>query len=202
MNASDEINALLNYGYAVLEAQVRKYINAVGLDPCVGFLHELALSKQPLVYDLQELYRWIVDLSVVELLEAKKLKTSDFITTENYHIRLKENIAKMLIERIKNHFNTRSLYKNRNSTYDTILQDNVQHLANYMLDKSQKLQLDIPVVRVIRNDDLEIRHALLNMTPEQRRELGINKSTLWYIQKKLRDGKKVKLYDKVMAKIL
>jgi CRISPR-associated protein Cas1 len=39
------------------------------------------------------------------------------------------------------------------------------------------------------------------MTPEQRKELRINKSTLWYIQKNLRDGKKVKLYDKVRGKI-
>jgi CRISPR-associated protein Cas1 len=63
MNASDEINALLNYGYGALESQVRKYINAIRLDPAVSYLHELATSKTPPVYDLQELYRWIVDLS-------------------------------------------------------------------------------------------------------------------------------------------
>jgi CRISPR-associated protein Cas1 len=45
MNASDEVNALLNYGYAILESEVRKDINAVGLDSTVGFLHELGSSK-------------------------------------------------------------------------------------------------------------------------------------------------------------
>lgn len=45
MNASDEINALLNYGYAILESEIRRDINAVGLDPTIGFLHELAQSK-------------------------------------------------------------------------------------------------------------------------------------------------------------
>ena len=30
MNASDEVNALLNYGYAILESEVRKDLNAVG----------------------------------------------------------------------------------------------------------------------------------------------------------------------------
>lgn len=49
MNASDEVNALLNYGYAILESEVRKDINAVGLDPAIGFLHELDESKEPLV---------------------------------------------------------------------------------------------------------------------------------------------------------
>ena len=28
----------------------------MGLDPNIGFLHEINHSKQPLVYDLQELY--------------------------------------------------------------------------------------------------------------------------------------------------
>jgi hypothetical protein len=32
-------------------------------------------------------------------------------------------------------------------------------------------------------------------------EPDINKSTLWYIKKDLREGKKVKLYDKIEAKI-
>jgi CRISPR-associated protein Cas1 len=39
------------------------------------------------------------------------------------------------------------------------------------------------------------------MTSAQRKDLGINKSTLWYIPKNLREGKKVKLYDKVRARI-
>jgi len=37
-------------------------------------------------------------ISVIQLLEEKKIKNSDFIITENYHTRLGENIAKMLID--------------------------------------------------------------------------------------------------------
>jgi CRISPR-associated protein Cas1 len=59
MNASDEVNALLNYSYALLESVVKKYVNAIGLDPSIGFLHEIAKSKSPLVYDVQELFRWV-----------------------------------------------------------------------------------------------------------------------------------------------
>ncbi|AIC16666.1 hypothetical protein NVIE_2460 [Nitrososphaera viennensis EN76] len=33
--------------------------NGVGLDPAIGFLHDLAESKEPLVCDLQELFRWL-----------------------------------------------------------------------------------------------------------------------------------------------
>ena len=56
-NASDEINALLNYGYAILESEIRKSINGIGLDYSIGFLHEINQSRTPLVYDIQELFR-------------------------------------------------------------------------------------------------------------------------------------------------
>ena len=71
-NASDEINALLNYGYAILESEIRKAINAIGLDYSIGFLHEINQSRTPLVYDIQELFRWLIDVSVIQLLGRKE----------------------------------------------------------------------------------------------------------------------------------
>lgn len=120
--------------------------------------------------------------------------------TEGYHVRLEEHTAKMLIDEIKANFNARNQYKN--TTYDTILLDNVQNLANYVQDKHKELQFNVPDIQLKRDDDNATRDFILNMTPEQRKELDINKSTLWYIQKNIRDGKKVKLYDKVKAKIV
>jgi len=67
MNASNPINALLNYGYAILESMVRKDINTIGFDASIGYLHEIGHSKHPLVYDLQELFRYVIDYSVIEL---------------------------------------------------------------------------------------------------------------------------------------
>jgi CRISPR-associated protein Cas1 len=156
MNASDEVNALLNCGYAILESEIRKTINSIGLDSAVGFLHEVAASKTPLAYDMQELFRWLVDMSVIQLLEEKKLKKSDFIVTENYHIRLRETAAKMLIEKISLNLNRTTKYKSKNHTYQNILLDNVQHLANFMLGK-QSLQFNIPAVKIQRNDPLEFK---------------------------------------------
>ena len=137
-NASDEINALLNYGYAILESEIRKTINSVGLDYSVGFLHEISKSRTPLVYDIQELFRWIIDISVIQLLEEKKIKKSDFIITENYHTRLGEDVTKSLIEKINSNFNARCNYKNgKNHLYQIILQDNLQQLSNFILDKKK-----------------------------------------------------------------
>jgi CRISPR-associated protein Cas1 len=84
----------------------------------------------------------------------------------------------------------------------SVLGDNIQMLANYISDRLKELHFNVPGVPIKRNDDNATRNFILNMTPEQRKQLGINKSTLWYIQKNLREGKKVKLYDKVKAKIV
>ena len=199
MNASDEINALLNYGYAILESIVRKRINEVGLDPSIDFLHEIAPSRHPLVYDLHELFRYVVDYSVIESLETK-LRKSDFIVTENYHTRLKPKTAKLLIERIKENFNKRYEFKNKQYTLDNILFENVRLLSKYLLGKSKSLDFSIPEIRIERVDNREIRSRIMLIDPDKRKELGVNKSTLWYQQKKIKEGKEIKVYGKTRGK--
>ena len=49
-NAIDPVNALLNYGYSVLESECWKAVNKVGLDAYVGFVHENYNNKASLVY--------------------------------------------------------------------------------------------------------------------------------------------------------
>lgn len=202
-NASDEINALLNYGYAILESEIRKAINGIGLDYSIGFLHEINQSHTPLVYDIQELFRWIIDLSVIQLLEENKIKKSDFIITENYHTRLRESTAKMLIEKINQNFNHKELYKNKKRfSYQNILHDQTQQIANFISGKAKKLEFLIP--DMLFENDFEfkkIKQDLIQMTPERRKELGINKSTLWYLKKGLKSGKKPRIYKKVLQKV-
>jgi CRISPR-associated protein Cas1 len=52
-----------------------------------------------------------------------------------------------------------------------------------------------------REDNTDIRNKVLSLTPKDRKRLGINKSTLWYMQKHIKEGKKIKVYRKVMGKI-
>ena len=200
MNASDPINALLNYGYAILESMVRKDINTIGLDVSIGYLHEIAPSKHPLVYDLQELFRYVVDYSVIEILETG-LKKSDFITTENYHIRLKPNTAKLLIEKIKDNFNKRYEFRNKQHTLDNIMFENVRELSKYVSGKTKALEFKIPDITMSRNDTTDIKDRIMSIDPEKRKDLKINKSTLWYQQKKIKEGKTIKLYNKTRVRI-
>lgn len=200
MNASDPINALLNYGYAILEGIKRKGINSVGLDPSIGFLHEIAPSKYPLVYDFQELFRHVVDYSVIQTLEYG-LKKSDFITIENYHIRLKQNTAKLLIEKIKENFNGRFEFNKKQHTLENIMFENVRILGKYLSGKTNVLELRIPDLKITRVDSEETRSKIMAIDPEKRKELGINKSTLWYQQKKIKEGNIIKVYGKTKVRI-
>jgi CRISPR-associated protein Cas1 len=51
-------------------------------------------------------------------------------------------------------------------------------------------------------DNADIHSKVLSLTPQDRKRLGINKSTLWYMQKNIREGKRIKVYIKVMGKLL
>jgi len=174
----------------------------LGLDYSVGFLHEINQIKTPLVYDIQELFRWIIDISVIQLLEDKKIKKSDFIITENYHTRLGEDVAKLFIEKINLNFNARYNYKNgKNYSYQNILLDNLQQLSNFVVGKKKEIEFNIPAMRLNRNDNLKLKEKISSMTSEERKGFGINKSTLWYMKNNLKKGKTINTYGKVLSKI-
>jgi len=61
----------------------------VGLGSYVNFLHEMNPSKGSLAYDLQEPFRFLVDLSVISLIESGKMDNKDFIRNESYSLWLK-----------------------------------------------------------------------------------------------------------------
>jgi CRISPR-associated protein Cas1 len=201
MNASDEVNALLNYGYAILESEVIKIINSIGLDMAIGYLHETVQFRTSLVYDIMELFRWMTDLSIIQYLDEDKPKKSDFIVTENYNIRLKEKTAKVFIQKIQKNFNHKVPYQKKNNTYQTILQNNVQQLANFISDKRKNIEFVIPRYQINRDDTSILKEKILSISPQERKILGINKSTLFYMKKNLQNGKNIKIYDKVLTKI-
>jgi CRISPR-associated protein Cas1 len=200
MNASDEINALLNYGYALLESELRGDVGRVGLDNSIGFVHELKASRSSLLYDLQETFRWLIDLSVIQLLEEKKIKKTDFIVTESYNLRLRESGAKMLIEKVRTLLNSTAKFNGRNYSYRNILYENIAGFAKSILTDAD-VEFDIPFVKLKRQDTESLRDMILSMTPEKRKRLGLARNTVWYMQRNIREGKRIRIYPKVKSKI-
>jgi CRISPR-associated protein Cas1 len=201
MNASDPVNALLNYGYAVLETQCRKALNSVGLEPTVGFLHETRQTKCPLVYDLQEPYRWLIDTTVISCLESGRFGKSDFYRMDNYVLRLRPEAVRRLIDALRIKFNSSVQYKGRFCSWDTLIRLKAQELANHFVGKRTGLRFDTPRSALDRSDTEAARNMILSLMTAEAKKLGIRRNTLWYVRQRAQASKPIRIYNKVRSKI-
>src|SRR2546428_4448096 len=103
--ASDPINALLNYGYAVLAGEIYKFINGIGLDAYFGFNHRSHTGFQPLVYDFIEPFRWLVEKAVYHVANTDdwrhKLLFKDYVWTKDGRVVLSDRIKENFLERLE-----------------------------------------------------------------------------------------------------
>ena len=65
-SAEDEINAHLNYGYAILRGFIARLLADYGYEPCLGIHHKSELNQFNLADDLMEPFRPLVDLFVFQ----------------------------------------------------------------------------------------------------------------------------------------
>jgi CRISPR-associated protein Cas1 len=76
----DPVNALLSFVYTLLTNEVISAINACGLDPYLGALHEISYGRPSLGCDLVEEYRaFLGDRLVLSLINRNALSPDDFI---------------------------------------------------------------------------------------------------------------------------
>jgi CRISPR-associated protein Cas1 len=74
---ADGINALLNYGYAIIRAAVARAIVGAGMNPALGVFHRGRENAFTLADDLMEPLRPAVDLVVIRLEREGKALTVD-----------------------------------------------------------------------------------------------------------------------------
>ncbi len=146
-NAIDVINALLNYGYTVLAGEISKYINGIGLDAYFGFYHETHVGFQPLVYDMIEPFRWLVDYSVYKLANhqnyGQEIKKKDYARTREGVIVMDYNLIRRFLELLERTFQKERRYEFRHGkkTSDglksvqeiTIAKIQIQNLADFCI---------------------------------------------------------------------
>ena len=144
-HATDVINALLNYGYTVLAGEISKFINGIGLDAYYGFYHKTHTGFQPLVYDLIEPFRWLVDYSVYKLANhqnnGQAIKKKDYARTREGVVVMDYNLIRRFLELLERSFQMERRYDFRHGikTLDglkscqeiTIAKITVQNLADY-----------------------------------------------------------------------
>ena len=79
----DRINALLSFLYSMLMNDCRSALEAVGLDPQLGFLHAVRPGRAALALDLMEEFRSIIaDRLALTLINRGQISAKDFVERE------------------------------------------------------------------------------------------------------------------------
>jgi CRISPR-associated endonuclease Cas1 len=80
-DAKDPVNVLLNIAHTLLYRQIVLIVRQAGLVPSLGIMHKPRPGYAALACDLQEPFRYLMDLAV--LLAARQIDTKDFKKASN-----------------------------------------------------------------------------------------------------------------------
>jgi CRISPR-associated protein Cas1 len=173
-----------------------------GLDASLGFLHEDRPATTPLVYDLQEPYRWLVDYTVLRMVLSRTFSWDDFyFTGGDYRLRIKPPLLDRYAELLREQFNSGVMYRGKRFLWDTLIFRKCQELARYLLGETATLDLLSPRPVLQRSDTRILREKILSLSSPQARRLGLHKSTLHYLRKRARDQRPFRVYEPVLAKL-
>ncbi len=96
--STDPVNALLSFGYSFVARELQAVLDALGLDPYIGFYHSLTYGRASLSLDLMEEFRHpFVDRLVLRIFNKKMLGDDDFETGEKGQVYLKKESLKIFI---------------------------------------------------------------------------------------------------------
>jgi len=153
-NATDVINALLNYGYSVLAGQISAYLSGIGLDVYYGFMHKNHTSFQSLVYDIMEPFRWLVECAVWKMSENKsahRISKKQYTHTREGNVILEYDLIRKFLELLERTFQKERKYHYRHGakTSDglksvqeiTIAKIMAQNLAEFCTAKREKFKI-------------------------------------------------------------
>lgn len=96
---TDEVNAMLSFGYGLLRVRIESALETVGLDPYVGFFHKDRPGRSSLALDLmEELRAYMVDRFVLSIINLKQISKNDFIRKENGAYLFTEDSIKVFLD--------------------------------------------------------------------------------------------------------
>lgn len=119
----DEVNAALNYGYAILRGVIKQYIVAKGLIPALGLWHKSQYNNYNLADDVIEVFRPIVDFVVYHLI----IKDDDFTKEERIYLQ------NTIFQKVR--------YNNKTFEYGECLNLFLDQILKYMNRDTNEVQL-------------------------------------------------------------
>lgn len=93
----DRMNALLSFLYSMWMNDCRSALEAVGLDPQVGFLHVLRPGRAALALDLMEEFRPFADRLALSLVNRGQIREDDFLVREGGGVSLTADARKAVV---------------------------------------------------------------------------------------------------------
>lgn len=99
----NRVNALLSFVYTILLHDMLSAIDAVGLDPAVGYLHRDRPGRPGLALDLMEEFRpWLADRLATTLINRNQVGVDDFESMESGAVLLDAEGRKTLLTAYQN----------------------------------------------------------------------------------------------------
>jgi CRISPR-associated protein Cas1 len=92
------VNAILNYAYSIVAAQLTRSLAAHGFDPACGFLHADAPGRYSLTYDVMELLRADIDAKMFAWIKSPTWKRPDFPVMPEGIVRLQPTLAAVVAQ--------------------------------------------------------------------------------------------------------
>lgn len=90
---------MLNYGYAILAAQIQRALEVRGFDVSLGTLHADLEGRPSLVYDLIEPPWPVMDNQLLSWAEAEAWRRGDFIVDSQGCVRLHPTVARVTMQK-------------------------------------------------------------------------------------------------------
>lgn len=123
--ATDIVNSMLNYGYAILYVRVWQALLGAKLNPYESIIHVQQSGKPTFVYDVVELFRsQVVDRVVISLIQKGiPLQLSNGLLDEN----TRKTLAKGILERL----NRYEKYRSCELKLEQIIKQQAREIAEY-----------------------------------------------------------------------
>lgn len=131
-HATDGVNAMLNYGYGILQGEVWRAVHFSGLDPFGGFLHADRPGKPSMVLDLMEEFRQqFVDKTVIAIISRRQVSPDDFEMKDGL-CRMSDRARRLLLMHILQKTEDYIRYKGKKIRWCDLMVQKAREVAKYL----------------------------------------------------------------------
>lgn len=126
--ATDLVNSLLNYGYAILFSKILQAIYRSGLNPYISFFHASRSREATLGFDIMEVFR----AQVVDRVVIAALRRSSQLFHLDQEGRLTSDSRAILVRQVHNRLSAIEKFRGREMKLEEIILSQVRDLREHL----------------------------------------------------------------------